>query len=252
MLPFSKGAGQVPRRLKYRRRPIVLLLVLHLRTYLDLLAQDKVTSPIPCPDGCKEGRWWAHSQFERQWVDVDCLVCRLTIIRLQCSVCRAVWSLFPAFVWYRFRFSYQLIQWVCRSVLAGASLVALEDRLTAEAYGRFKDGDEIRVPAENTIRSWLTWLGAPWMERVVRWIQGQVARISAPAARAAAPQLALSGSLTGPARCRRRTERFLTVCAVLDALKRGRTSLFRATPHQFRDWAAAFFCEQRQVLARPP
>ena len=42
MLPFSKGAGQVPRRLKYRRRPIVLLLVLHLRTYLDLLAQDKV------------------------------------------------------------------------------------------------------------------------------------------------------------------------------------------------------------------
>jgi len=126
MLPSPKGIRQVRRR-KYRRRPIVLLRILHPRTYVDLLAQDKVTAPGPCPDGC-EGRWWAHSHFERQWIDRDCLVHRLTIIRLQCSVCRAVWSLFPAFVWYRVCFSYQLVQWACRSVLVGVSPVAIEER----------------------------------------------------------------------------------------------------------------------------
>jgi len=160
--------------------------------------------------------------------------------------------LFPAFVWYRFRFSYQLVQSVCRSVLAGVSPVAIEERLTTEAYANFKNSHEIRVPAENTIRSWLTWLGQSWMEWMVRWTQSLVARISPTAARAATPLLALSGSLTGAVRSRRRTERFLTTCAVLDAVKRGRINLFRSTPHQLRDWAAAFFCERGQVLARPP
>lgn len=236
---------------KYRRRAIVLVSILRVEHYLELLKQGKVVAPISCPDGC-QGRWWGHTPFEREWVDVGCVAFRITIVRVQCSVCRGVWSLFPAFVWYRFRFSYRLVQSACWAVLSGASPVAIAQELASRVSPIVKDRGQSRVPAENTIRSWLKWLGQPPLEQLVRWTVSLIARINAEAARAIVPALEVRRSLPAPARLRQRAKRVLRVCAALDAVKRGRTNLFRRSPYQLRDWAVALFCERRQVLARPP
>ncbi|MBI3925497.1 MAG: hypothetical protein HY319_08160 [Armatimonadetes bacterium] len=251
MLSAPKPRRQALRPRKYRRRAIVLVSILRVELYRELLEQGKVVAPIPCPDGC-QGRWWEHTPFERQWVDADCVAFRLTIVRVQCSVCHGVWSLFLAFVWYRFRFSYRLIQSACWNVLAGASPVAVAQRLAVRVSRIVEDRGRTRVPAENTIRSWLKWLGQPLLEQMVRWTLSLIARIRAQAARAVVPALEVRRDLPAPARRRQRTERVLRVCAALDAVKRGRTNLFRRSPYQLRDWAIALFRERRQVLARPP
>jgi len=249
MVTFPACTVQAPRRGKYRRRGILLISILSVAAYAERV-EDGIVTPVSCPDGC-QGRWWAHSRFQRQWIDESCVVFQLTIFRKQCSECRGVWSLFPAFVWYRFRFSYRLIQASCWSVLAGISPVrivaALESRVSSILVGQGRT----RIPAENTIRSWVKWLGNPLLETSVRWTLSLIAQICPKSARAVVPELAISGK-PGPSRIRKRAERFLKVCSALYAVQRGASNLFRRSPYQLRDWAATLFCERRQVLARPP
>lgn len=252
MLSLPKRTTQAPRRRKYRRRAIVLVSILHVRVYQQLFEQNRVTAPIPCPDGC-QGRWWAHGGFERDWVDVDCVVFRLAIVRVQCSACRGVWSLFPGFIWYRFRFSYQLVQAGCWSVLSGVSPVTVSRQLESGVSRILVDQGRARVPAENTIRSWLKWLGThPLLKPMVGWTLSLIAQINPETARSVAPALAVSAQPSGPARIRQRARHFLKMCAALHAVKRGISNLFRRSPYQLRDWAMALFCERRQVLARAP
>lgn len=252
MVSVPKPMNQAPRRRKYRRRAIILVSVLRVDVYLELCAQGKVVAPVSCPGGYLGHRWKPHSRFERQWVDEGCVAVTLTILRVQCSVCRVAWSLFPGFVWYRFRFSYRLVQSACWRVLSGVSPVAVTQELAARVSRIVEERGQTRVPAENTIRSWLRWLGQPPLEPLVRWTLSLVARISAQAARALVPVLEPPRAPPGPAHSRLRVERLLKMCAALDAVKRGCTNLFRRSPYQLRDWAVALFCERRQVLARPP
>lgn len=243
----SEPARQAPRR-RYRRRAIVLVDVLQVKVYVEMVAQDRVTAPIPCPDGC-DGQWGRHSRFERQWVDYDCVAYTVVVLRVRCSVCRGVWSLFPGFVWYRFRFSYRLVQSACWKVLSGTPGPAVAEQLAAQLSPLVKQS---RVPAESTIRSWIAWLGQRWLVRMVRWTLSLIARRSVEGARAALPVIEAPPALTPAVRVRRRAERVLRGCAALDAVVRGRTNLARRSPYQLRDWARALFCERRQPLARPP
>jgi len=249
MISLSSHTKQVrPRR--YRRRAIVLVSIVQLQVYERFCEREAMRPLSSCPDGCC-GRWWVHSCFRRDWVDEELVVHRLTITRLQCSVCRGVWSLFPAFVWYRFRFCYRVVQFGCWRVLSGISPVTVSEQLASGVSPIV--GDRTRVPAENTIRSWLKWLGNLALEQLVRWTLSEINRRCSQAAREVVPMLAISSSIpAGPARTRQRARRFLTVCSALDAAKRGRTNLFRRAPYQLRDWAITLFCERRQVLARPP
>jgi hypothetical protein len=250
MVSLPRHHDQAPRR-KYRRRAIVLVSILHVRVYLDMLEQNKVVSPIPCPDGCR-GHWWAHSWFQRDWVDADCTVFRLIIVRVQCGGCRGVWSLFPSFVWYRFRFSYRVVQAACYSLLSDVSPVAVARQLELEVSPILVDQGRARVPAENTIRSWLKWLGSPLLEQLVRWTLSLIGQISPESARAIVPALTASRQPAGPAGDRIRAGRFLKMCAALQAVRKGGTNFFRRSPYQLRDWAADLFCERRQILARAP
>lgn len=252
MVSARECGKQAPHRGKYRRRAIVLVSVLRVEVYLELLAQGKIVAPISCPDGCQGHRWKHHSRFDRTWVDEGCVAYRLAILRVQCTACRGVWSLFPAFVWYRFRFSYRLVQSVCWSVLVGLSPVAVTEQLAARVSPIVESRGQSRVPAENTIRSWLRWLGQPLLEHLVRWTLSLIARIKPQAARAIVPTLEPPRALPGPARTRQRAERLLRMCAALHAVKQGGSNLLRRSPYQLRDWAVALFCERRQLLARPP
>jgi hypothetical protein len=250
MVSAGKYRKQALHGRKYRRRAIVLVSILRVDVYLELSEQGKITAPVSCPDGCQGHRWKPHSRFDRTWVDEGCVAFRLTIVRVQCTVCRGVWSLFPAFVWYRFRFSYRLIQSACWSVLVGLSPVAVVEQLAARVSRVMES--RARVPAENTIRSWLGWLGQPFLEQSVRWTLSLIARIKPQAARAIVPMLEPLRALPGPARTRQRAERLLRMCAALHSVRRGCIKLLRRSPYQLRDWAVALFCERGQILARPP
>ncbi|MEW6282348.1 MAG: hypothetical protein AB1758_27320 [Candidatus Eremiobacterota bacterium] len=130
--------------------------------------------------------------------------------------------------------------------------MAVSEQLAARVSRIAESRGRARVPAENTIRSWLAWLGQPLLEQSMRWSLSLIARIKPQAARAIVPTLEPPRALPGPARTRQRAERLLRICAALHAVKRGCTNLLRRSPYQLRDWAVAPFCERRQVLARPP
>ena len=154
MISSCGPLGQAPRR-RYRRRAIVLAHLLCVGLYLERLEQGRVWAPGPCPDNCQGGCWRAHSSFAREWVDADCVSLQLTIIRLQCSVCRGVWSLFPAFIWYRHRFSYQMVQSACWQVLSGIPAVVVVEQLSERVSPILEDRNRVHVPAENTVRAWV-------------------------------------------------------------------------------------------------
>lgn len=219
--------------------------------YLELVAQGEVVAPGGCPDGCGV-QWGRHSWFTRQWVDCDCVAFTLVIVRVRCRGCGGVWSLFPAFVWYRFRFSYRLVQAACQRVLSGVCSAAVSEGLRAGLSAVVEDRASYRVPAESTVRSWVKWLGQECLEGYVRWTVSCIAVRSAEAAREAVPALEIRPGLPPAARCRERAARLLRACAALYAVARGRTNIFRRTPQQLRDWAGTLFRERRQVLARPP
>jgi hypothetical protein len=223
--------------------------VVQVRVYLEMVQKGEVVAPIPCPDGCGE-RWRRHSRFRRQWVDCDCVSYTLAIVRVLCKGCGGVWSLFPAFVWYRFRFSYRLVQSACWQVVSRTASTVVAQQLAERVSPLVKP--QSRVPAESTIRSWIVWLGQRWLETLVRWTWSLIARRSVEAARAVQPSLEVRPAPTAAAGVRRRAQRVLLACAALNGAVRGRLNLFRRSPHQFRDWAIALFCERRQPLARPP
>src|SRR5580658_2213172 len=81
MVSISKRAGKPPGRRVYRRRGILLCDVVSLSVYLNLYEAGRVVAPIGCPDGCNGG-WRRHSEFKRQWVDYDCVVFTLMIVRV--------------------------------------------------------------------------------------------------------------------------------------------------------------------------
>jgi hypothetical protein len=246
MISSCGPPGQAPRR-RYRRRAIVLAHLLCVGLYLERFEQGRVWAPEPCPDNCQGGCWRAHSSFGREWVDADCVSFQLTIIRLQCSVCRGVWSLFPAFIWYRHRFSYQMVQSACWQVLSGVSAMAVVQQLSERVSPILEDRARVHVPDENTVRAWAKWLGQPCLGQMLHWTLSLITRISPEAGRAVAPTLP-----EGRACSQQRTRGFLNLCATLHAVRRGSADFFRRSPHQLRDWAVELFCERRQVLARPP
>lgn len=250
----SKADGKPPRclrRSRYRRRAIVLLDVVSVYAYQVLVEQDKVRAPIPCPDGC-QGTWGYNDSFTRQWVDYDCVAYTIVIIRVRCSVCRAAWSLFPAFVWYRFRFSYQLVQSTCWQIMEGTTAATINAGLSYRLCPIVEDRGSYRVPAESTIRSWVTWLGQAWLERLIRWTVGFIARQSAELARHVFSLACASRGLPAAAESRVRTRRVLQIGSLLDALKTRRQNFRRKAPNQLRDWARTLFSEQRRILVRPP
>ena len=235
----------------YRRRAIVLVDVVSVAMYLEALARGSVSSPVPCPDRC-HGTWSRHSTFERTWVDSDCVAYTLVIVRVRCSACSGVWSLFPGFVWYRFRFSYRLVQSACHDVLSGLRSTAVAEALEARVSLIVKERVAARVPAESTIRSWVQWLGQPCLIRLVRVTLSLIARRSAEGARATLSALGARPALPVASNARQRARRILQVCSALDGVTKGRLNLARRSPHQLRDWAHALFRELRQPLARPP
>ena len=251
MVPTSRRDGKRPRRRVYRRRAIVLLDVVSVTVYLEMVAQGRASAPVPCPDKCI-GSWRNHSTFTRQWVDYDCVAFTLVIVRVRCSKCRGVWSLFPAFVWYRFRFSYRLVQAACWGMLSGKSSTNISDELAARLSPLVKERGQFRVPAESTVRSWVQWLGQRCLESLVRVTSSLIARRSAEAARIALALHDVRPALTGARGARQRAERVLRMCAALDGATQGRPNLARRSPHQLRDWACALFRERRRPQARPP
>ena len=251
MVPTSNRDCKRPRRRIYRRRAVVLPDVVSVTVYLEMIARGSVASPFPCPDKCI-GIWRNHSTFTRQWVDYDCVAFTVVIVRVRCSACRGVWSLFPAFVWYRFRFSYRLVQAACWSMLSGKSSTAVSDELAQRLSPVVKGLGQSRVPAESTIRSWRRWLGQQCLEPLLRLTLSFIARRSAEVVRAALPLVDVRPALPGASGIRQRAERVLRVCAALDGAVQGRTNMARRSPHQLRDWACALFRERRQPLARPP
>lgn len=250
MVPGSHPAGKRRRR-RYLRRAIVLLDVVSVSVYLEMVALGSVSSPFPCPDRCT-GTWKDHDTFTRQWVDFDCTAYTLVIVRVRCSECGVVWSLFPAFVWYRVRFSYRLVQSACWELLSGRRSTEISEELAEGVSPIVKERGQFRVPAESTIRSWIQWLGQQCLESLLRSTLSLIARLSAEAARAALPVFEVRPALLAAARDRQRAERLLQICAALDGVTRGRANLFRRSPHQLRDWACALFRERCQPLARPP
>jgi hypothetical protein len=245
MVAVSGGEGKVRRR--YRRRAIVLDNVVSVEAYLQMVEESRVQPPGGCPDGC-DGGWRRHSCFQRRWVDYDCVVFVVVIVRFRCGGrCGAVWSLFPALVWYRFRFCHRLVQATVYRVIAGstptAAAKALEESLCPLV-------ESTRVPSASTIRSWVQWLGQRCLEPLVDWTLSHIARMSAEAARA----VAHASPPMGPGRDEplRRASRLLQRCAALDAVTKGRADFFRRAPNQLRDWARRLFWERRQTLARPP
>ncbi len=225
--------------------------VVNVSVYLELVAQEKVTAPGPCPDGCGAD-WRRHSRFTRQWVDYDCVAFTLVIVRVRCQGCGGVWSLFPAFVWYRFRFSYRLVQATCQRVVSGVGCAAVVEDLRERLSPLVEDRARCRVPAESTVRSWVRWLGQQCLEGCVRWTISFIAVRSAEVAREASAALEIRPGLPAARRCRERAGRVLRLCAALDAVTRGRSNISRRSPYQIRDWARVLFRERCKVLARPP
>jgi len=251
MVPVLHPDGKIPRRRVYRRRAIFLLDVVSVTVYMEMLARGRVSAQFQCPDKCS-GTFSRHSTFTREWVDYDCVAYTLIIVRVRCSECRGVWSLFPAFVWYRFRFSYRLVQSACWGMLSGKSSTEISDELAASLSPVVKERGQFRVPAESTIRTWVQWLGQRCLEPLIRRTLSLIARRSAQAARTALPLNEVRPALPGANLVHNRAERVLRICAALDGATKGRSNLARRSPHQLRDWACALFRERRQPLARPP
>ena len=227
----------------------MLVDVLSVDAYLKL-ERNSVVSPIPCPDGC-EGGWGRHSVFQRQWVDYDCISYTITIVRVRCrGRCGAVWSLFPAFVWYRFTFCHRLVQSSCRE-LASRKAASVAEGLR-EGLPSLVNEHRTRVPAESTIRSWVKWLGHRCLKSHLGWALSLIARRDPETAREARCALEIPSGLTLWAESLKRTAAMLRICAVLDAVEKCRTKIFRSAPNQFRDLTRALFRERREMLARPP
>ena len=247
---FRRG-GNPHRQRRYRRRAIVLVDVVDVEVYQAMIEERRVASPIPCPDKCSEAEWKRHSQFERQWVDYDCLAYGIVIIRVRCSRCRGVWSLFPGFVWYRFQYNHRLIQSSCTRALE-RSATAVAEELHAHVSPIVEERGRCRVPAESTIRSWMKWLGRRCLEPLLQSTVGLIAQRGAEAARAVLPVFDIRPGLSPTAERRERVKLVAVVAAALDAVTRGRANIFRRAPNQLRDWGRSLFREQRLILARPP
>lgn len=251
MVSPSERDGKPQRQRKYRRRAIVLVDVISVHEHAKLVEARQVEAPVRCPDGCGKD-WRNHSTFTRQWVDVDCVAYAVVIVRVRCTGCGGVWSLFPAFVWYRFRYCHRLVQSSCQRILEGKSSTEVTEELRGRVSPIVEERAPFRVPAESTIRSWMKWLGQRCLERLLRETVSLIARRVAEAARALLPELDIRRGLPAEAERRERVRSVLRVCAVLDAVTSGRPGIFRRAPNQLRDWGRALFRERRLILARPP
>lgn len=247
----SSGRGGKSRRQTYRRRAIVLVDVVNVQEHNRLIRTGRLWASVQCTDGCgSDSR--LHGSFTRTWVDVDCTVHVIVIVRVRCNGCGGVWSLFPAFVWYRFRYCHRLVQASCQKVLAGERSVEVSERLRAQVSPILEERVPFRVPTESTIRSWMLWLGQRCLEPLVQATVSLIARRDAEAARALLPELEIRRGLSAASEGRERVRAVLRTAAVLEAVSIGRRQIFRRAPHQLRDWVRALFREQRLLLARPP
>lgn len=239
----------------YRRRCVLLADIVNARAYLRLVDLRRVPKPSSCGN-CGAGKFHWNGSYLRAWVDCDCVVIELRILRVRCCACRVSWTLIPGFVLRRFRFSPGLVEWACWAMLAGKSPVALRERLRDRVSRVLKQRATVRVPAESTLRFWLRWLGRTPLQRFVRWALSFLARMDAElAARSyrlvAAPRSVCVQLALAPTRSsvRRRAGTVLRACVAISALG---GKLFRRRRHQLRDWARWLFREHRQTLCRPP
>ena len=242
--------GKPHRRQTYRRRAIILVDVVDVNVHKAMVEEARVVSPVPCPNGCVDAEWKRHSQFEREWVDYDCVAYVIVIVRVRCSKCRGVWSLFPGFVWYRFRYSYRLMQSSCAKALESSSTVVSEELHSQLAP--ILEPARCRVPAESTIRSWMKWLGQKCLQPLLQATVSLIARCNAEAARAVLPAFEIRPGLAAAAASRERVKLVLQVAAVLDGVKSRRANFFRSAPNQLRDLGRTLFRERGLILARPP
>lgn len=250
----------------YRRRCVLLVDIVSIDAYLRLVKPRRVPKPNSCAN-CRAVKFHWNGSYLRGWVDSDCLVVELRILKVRCCACRVSWTLIPGFVLRRFRFSPGLLEWACWAMLAGKSSVVLHERLR-DMSSVLEERATVRVPAESTLRFWLGWLGGAPLQKFVRLALSFLARMDAElAARAyrlvAAPQsvggdntLSIGRALGAPltlaptrSRVRRRAGVVLKACVAVSAL--GGKS-FRRRRHQLRDWARWLFREHRLTLCRPP
>jgi hypothetical protein len=151
-----------------------------------------------------------------------------------------------------FRYSPRLVAWCCWEMLAGASPVALHDKLSEGVSPLIQQS---KIPAESTLRLWIFRLSQSHLQRLVHLTLSFIARVDADlsvkALRLLAKPYAIAPQLPAPKEKRReRVGRVLRACIALSACQRN--GLFRRRPHQLRDWAVWLFRQCGQTLCRSP